>query len=453
MPYDFPNGVTSRGIPVEGNSFDNFSPWSQSFYVRSTTGSDGNRGTSAGSPLATLNAAIDKCTNPTVLMYQIIVGEGHAENIANATTVIPDVANIRILGMGSGSRRPTFTFTNAAGNIPISAANVKLKNLLFTVSGTTDVTSGVTVTGADCELEDIEFRDGSATAQFVIAVTLSTGSDRAKIIRPILRSHLSGDALTAGVHCAVALDGVFVLDPMLDGLASNGLIYNVTNAMTNLSIVGGRLRQRHATNDSAIKVYASTTGFIERPIIRTATDDADGFNLAIVAAAMQVYEALISNAAGESGAVWGTISSPYANSDKPLRFVSKTLAFTGAANLGAVGNVPLFTETGDVLVESIMAFCTEDLVSAGGGSLALGVTGATSFFIAPTLGTDLANNDLWVDTSPTEVNAVALPAGFVNQVLTDNIVGTVTTADITDGTIRVDIYYRPLSSDGLLVAA
>lgn len=445
-----PAGSTTRRVP---GGLGRISPVGDVYYVQSVhaSASDTNAGTRPQAPLATLDAAINKCTANAG--DTIIVLEGHAENIANATTVIPDIAGIHIKGDGRGAKRPTFTFTAAAGNIPISGANIKVENLLLTVSGTTDVTSGITVTGADCDLEDIEVRDASATAQFAIGVTLSTGADRAKITRPILRSHASGDALTAGIHCAVALDGVEVIGPRMDGLASNGLIYNVTAAMTNLSVVGGRLRQRHATNDSAIKVHASTTGFIDGVRIRTATNDADGFNLAIVAAAMQVYDAYVVNADGEQGALWGTQSNATGAVAGELRFVSKTLAFTGAADLGAIGNVPWFTATGEVLIASIMPTCTETLVSAGGGSLALGVTGSTSFFIAPTLATDIANGDLWIDATPTEVNAVALPAGFQNQVLTDNIVGTVTTGAITDGTIRVDIYYRPLSSDGLLAAA
>lgn len=130
---------------------------------------------------------------------------------------------------------------------------------------------------------------------------------------------------------------------------------------------------------------------------------------------------------------------------------SKTIAFTGAANLGAIGNVPLFTVTGEVLINAIVAFCTEDLAGAT-ATLALGVTGATALFIAATTGTDIDLGEFWVDTVP-DPNGVALPAAVKEIVITDNIVGTVATAAISDGTIRWDCYWRPLSSDGLVVAA
>lgn len=313
MSFTFaePAGSTTRRAPI---GLGTLSPSGDIYYVSSVIGNDANTGTRplAGNsgPLATLNAAIAKCTDHAGDV--IIALEGHAENIANATTVVLNKAGVLIFGDGRGTKRPTFTFTNAAGNIPWSAANIKWLNCLFTVSGTTDVTSGITVTGADPVLGTkelpLEFRDGSATAQFVKPITLSTGADRALLDHPIVRSHASGDALTACVHCAVALDGVEIIEPNFDGLASDALIYNATNAMANLTVQGGRLRQRHATKDSAIAVHASTTGFIIGPKIRTATNDADGFNLAIVAAGMQVYDALVVNADGERGGYWGAAS-------------------------------------------------------------------------------------------------------------------------------------------------
>lgn len=308
---NFQGGVMSRGVPAEAGGLDTFSPFGNIYFVDSghANGHADNSGKKPSQPLLTIDQAINKCTASQGDV--IVVAAGHAETVANATTIIPDVAGISIIGLGKGANRPTITMSNAAGNIPISAADVRVKNLLITVSGTTDVTSGITVTGADCHLEDIELRDGAATAQFAIGITLGTGAARARIVRPIIRSSATGDALTAGIHCAVALDGVEIIDADIDGLASNGCIYNVTTAMTNLRILnpGQRvLRNRHATRDSGISVVATTTGDIVSPRIRTATNDADGFNLAIVAAAMQVYDPLVVNADGERGGAWGTAS-------------------------------------------------------------------------------------------------------------------------------------------------
>ena len=101
---------------------------------------------------------------------------------------------------------------------------------------------------------------------------------------------------------------MYIEDPDLDGLYSNGAIYNVTLAMTNLTVKGGHLRNRHATRDSGVSVVATTTGQLLGLRIRTATNDADGFNLAIVAAGMHVYDPLVVNLDGERGGAWGTAS-------------------------------------------------------------------------------------------------------------------------------------------------
>src|SRR5665213_1588664 len=62
----------------------------------------------------------------------ILVAPGHTETIADATTLALNIAGVTIVGIGSGSLRPTFTFTTAAtANIPVSAANITFKNCIF----------------------------------------------------------------------------------------------------------------------------------------------------------------------------------------------------------------------------------------------------------------------------------------------------------------------------------
>lgn len=132
--------------------------------------------------------------------------------------------------------------------------------------------------------------------------------------------------------------------------------------------------------------------------------------------------------------------------------VRKTITFTGAAGLGASGAVPLFTITGSVIVEKIVGICSVDLVSAGGGSLALGVTGSTSLFIGATTATTIDVGEIWASTTPTAAG-IALPAALKDIAINADIIGTVSAADVTAGAITIVVYYRPLSSDGALVAA
>lgn len=125
-----------------------------------------------------------------------------------------------------------------------------------------------------------------------------------------------------------------------------------------------------------------------------------------------------------------------------------TRTFTGAAGLGAVGSVALFTVTGEVLIERIVPFCTTLLTEAlATATIALGVTGSTSLFIAATNAVDIDANEFWVDTTP-DANGIALPAALKDIVITDNIIATVAAQNVDAGAIRFDVYWRALSSDG-----
>ena len=135
------------------------------------------------------------------------------------------------------------------------------------------------------------------------------------------------------------------------------------------------------------------------------------------------------------------------------RIVTKTVTFTGAANLGAVGAVPIFTVTGEILVVALTPFCTVLLTEAAPtATLALGVTGSTSLFVAATNAVEIDANEFWVDTAP-DANGIALPAALKDIVITDNIIGTVGAQAIDSGALRFDCLWLPLSAGSSVVAA
>ena len=130
---------------------------------------------------------------------------------------------------------------------------------------------------------------------------------------------------------------------------------------------------------------------------------------------------------------------------------SITITFDGSAGTGAQGAVPIFTVTGDVLVKYITAVVTVDLKEdAGNPTLSLGVTSGVADFIAATTATALDAGEIWVDTGP-DANSVAVPDLMKDIIVVDNIIGTVAGTNLIDaGAIRFDVYYLPLSSDGLV---
>lgn len=106
----------------------------------------------------------------------------------------------------------------------------------------------------------------------------------------------------------------------------------------------------------------------------------------------------------------------------------------------------LFTVTGLILV-ALWARCSTDLAGAT-ATLEVGVTGDTASLIAQTTATDIDDGDKWVDSTPSAVQP--LPA---MQLVSGDIIQTVATANITAGALAYELFWRPYSSDGNLVAA
>lgn len=130
----------------------------------------------------------------------------------------------------------------------------------------------------------------------------------------------------------------------------------------------------------------------------------------------------------------------------------KSITFNGTT-VGAVGANSLFSVTGTVIIEKIIPRVTANLTSGGAATVALGVDLNGQFFIAPTVYSAMVNNDIWLsDTSQTNTGA-ELTNGVKDHVTGDrNIIIDVAGAAVTGGSIDVDVFWRPVSPTGVVVA-
>jgi len=181
MPLsNYPSGF-KFGVSIRGQSLTMSQPgnvyWVNNSSVLAQGGVAGQNSPypTAGTyqtPFSTIDYAVGQCTANRGDV--IVVMPGHAETIADATTLLLDVAGIAIIGLGVGSLRPTLTFTAAAANIPVTAANVTVKNILH-VANFAAVVSAYTATGTstptDLTIEGCEFRDTSSILNFITCVT------------------------------------------------------------------------------------------------------------------------------------------------------------------------------------------------------------------------------------------------------------------------------------------
>lgn len=137
---------------------------------------------------------------------------------------------------------------------------------------------------------------------------------------------------------------------------------------------------------------------------------------------------------------------PLVNSFDGL-IASVTRTYTGAAGLGAQGATTLFTVTGAVFARTI-GYCTVDLASTT-GTIESGVVGNTAVLIAQTTASGIDVGEFWVDAGPSASETLSVNP----KCITSSIIETIATADITAGTLTMYCLWRPLSSDGNVVAA
>lgn len=130
-------------------------------------------------------------------------------------------------------------------------------------------------------------------------------------------------------------------------------------------------------------------------------------------------------------------------------FKASTSVTFAAATTGAVGTGTLFTVTGDVLV-TIFGVCTVDLT--GGGSIKVGTANNDATFIPLTTGTAIDAGELWQSATPT-LEAGAALANARPIANGADIIYMITSDTITAGAITFYCLWRPLSSDGNVVAA
>lgn len=229
---NFPEGITSRGIPQLGAS--DLVTTGKVIIVNSTHSnkSDGNTGEDADAPLATIDAAVAKCrANKGDI---ILAAEGHTETISAAAAILADIAGITIRGLGVGNSRPKITLDTLVGtSIRVTAASVKIQNLI--VIGNKDgLTSVFDIRAADCEI-DVEYRDTSSAIEAETVLLTTNAADRltAKIVH---KGFVAGNACVSCVKL-IGVDGARIYVDFY-GKASTSIVDMADEASTNVQVLG-----------------------------------------------------------------------------------------------------------------------------------------------------------------------------------------------------------------------
>jgi hypothetical protein len=280
-------GVGS-GVPVtSGNTW----------YVSSVSGNNGNDGLSPSSPKATLAGAISVATasNGDIILLM----PGHALTITGAAGVSIAKAGLRIIGLGVGGNRPTFTFTTAVGaSFDISAANVAIENCRF-VAGFDNITAMVNVTGADVSFNGCEFITNTAALGAAIGILTAATATRFRVENCLF----TGSAANSGTTTAAQIKHEVGVDYIIRGNYFQGKVtQNILNATT---ILRGLIADNYfvtATGTKSIAMEAASTPFISNNRMNVPSGTAP-----IVCAAGFVAGNIYSAAAGVTAGTAATI--------------------------------------------------------------------------------------------------------------------------------------------------
>lgn len=307
FPNGFPNGVTIREQPIQvlypGKVF-----WVNNTSVladRGLGGSDGNSGTYQ-KPFSTLAYALTQCVANRGDI--IVLMPGHAETISSATALGLSLAGVCVLGLGTGAKRPTFTFDTATtATIAVSANNITIKNVIFSANYADIVAPFTLTTAADFVLEDVYIKATATNMNFLYIVDTDATTDNAAGLTLKNVTWIEPDTATVG---AIKLDGSNSRVSIIGGYYNLGVNNNkslITVATGKLAtsllmeaIVMYRLNTDSATGALLFHTDGSTnTGIIRNCHVQHADTAAE--LLLTASAGLGTFQNFASGVAGASG--------------------------------------------------------------------------------------------------------------------------------------------------------
>lgn len=259
MLSNFPNGVSSFGVPVMGAGQIPATTGNY-WFVNSVTGSNGNMGQSPTAPFATIAQARTAATanNGDV----VIVMPGHVESVAAAAGIAFSKAGIYYIGLGNGAQRPTITFTTATtATATITAASNTIDNFVF-LQTFDAIVSPFVVSASDTTFKNNYFQTATATAQVTQMILTTAAANNLT-----LQSNRFIGTSDAGNTSAVTIVGTdnfqaFNNDFIGAYTTSVGAIQGITTLSTNVNIRQNTFVNKTASATKAAVFLTGSTGII-----------------------------------------------------------------------------------------------------------------------------------------------------------------------------------------------
>lgn len=223
-------------------------------------------GQSPDRPFSTLAYVMTNASSLTPALAAgdvIYVMPGHTETISAAAGIACATAGVKVIGLGWGAARPTFTFSATDSTWTITAASVYVKNIRVT-SSVAELVNMFTVSGADVTLDKVDFLDAGATFTVIQFLLTTTAADRLMVKNC---DHWKGTAAAATEIWIelIGIDGATIKDNNISAILRNHadahILGGSTAASLGLLVDNNRFDQRGGTTqDEVVDMYAGTTG-------------------------------------------------------------------------------------------------------------------------------------------------------------------------------------------------
>ena len=242
------------------------------WYVDSVNGAASNSGTEKDRALITIDAAINLASADDT----IIVLPGHVETVALATDLVPD-KSVSIIGIGTGTRRPTITMSAVASKIIFSADDILMRNFIFLMEA--DVTIGIEFTtskGSWVDRCDFRARIPATAKQWVNCIDIggATAEDSAfaRVSNCWFNCPAAGAAsciLISTITTGIEIDHNYMFGDFDDACIQSAVAHLACRIHHNQML-------NDQTGDHVIQFSAAATGHIHHNM--GATDIAAGVN-------------------------------------------------------------------------------------------------------------------------------------------------------------------------------
>jgi hypothetical protein len=313
-------GVSTGDIGADLGGMYALPPGAQVFYVRGNGTTVTSYSNEQAGFVEKLSPSVAKALSYCVSGRgdRVVVLPGHTENIAAADAWSSLVAGTKIIGLGAGTSRPTFTWTAAASTVLFDVANVSISNCILNMdpgTGTVSVATPITVSAAGCSIKDCQIRvstDANSKAGTTTGcVSLVAGATDFEFSRNEVFGATAGECVTVlSCTAAIRLKATANKITVATTAAAVGPLNFVTTASTDIYVADNILINNKANSTNCLTMHTNLvhTGWLVRNLCRVGTGTA-GLLLDGVGVDVSLQDNYVINGSILRGLVIGTASS------------------------------------------------------------------------------------------------------------------------------------------------